>query len=38
MTTFLTRPISLIFILIAVFSVIGPVITKQIKKARSAKV
>ncbi len=37
MTTFLTRPISLIFILIAVFSVVGPVITKQIKKVRAAK-
>lgn len=38
MTTFLTRPISLIFILIAVFSVVGPVLLKQIKKAKAAKV
>lgn len=37
MTSFLTRPISLIFILIAVFSVVGPVILKQIKKAKAAK-
>ena len=37
MTTFITRPISLIFILIAVFSVVGPVILKQIKKAKAAK-
>ena len=29
---FVTRPVSLIFILIAVFSVVGPVITKQVKK------
>ncbi len=38
MTSFLTRPISLIFILIAVFSVVGPVLLKQIKKAKAAKV
>lgn len=38
LTSFITRPISLIFILIAVFSVVGPIITKQIKKARAAKV
>ena len=37
MTTFLTRPISLIFILIAIYSVVGPVITKQIKKKKAAK-
>ena len=38
LTSFVTRPISLIFILIAVWSVVGPIITKQIKKRRSAKV
>lgn len=38
LTSFITRPISLIFILIAVWSVVGPIITKQIKKRRSAKV
>lgn len=37
LTTFVTRPISLVFILIAVFSVVGPVITKQLKKAKAAK-
>lgn len=37
MTSFLTRPISLIFILIAVFSVVGPVILKQIKKGKEVK-
>ena len=36
-TRFLTRPISLIFILIAVYSVVGPVITKAIKNRRAAK-
>lgn len=35
MTPFLTHPISLIFILIAVYSVIGPVIKKAIHNARS---
>lgn len=38
LTSFVTRPISLIFILIAVWSVVGPIITKQIKKAKAAKV
>ena len=38
LTSFITRPISLIFILIAVWSVIGPIITKQIKKRKAAKV
>lgn len=37
MTTFVTRPISLIFILIAVFSVVGPVISKSLKKRKAAK-
>ena len=36
-TRFLTRPISLIFILIAVYSVVGPIITKAIKNRRAAK-
>lgn len=36
-TRFLTRPVSLIFILIAVYSVIGPVISKAIKARREAK-
>ena len=36
MTSFLTRPISLIFILIAVYSVIGPVISKMLKKKKAA--
>ena len=35
MTSFLTRPISLIFILIAVYSVIGPVISKMLKKKKA---
>ena len=34
---FLTRPISLIFILIAIYSVVGPIITKAIKNRRAAK-
>ena len=34
MTSFITRPISLVFLLIAVYSVIGPVITAMIKKRR----
>ncbi|MBR1409133.1 MAG: tripartite tricarboxylate transporter permease [Clostridia bacterium] len=34
---FLTRPISLIFILIAVYSVVGPMITKAIKNRRAAQ-
>lgn len=38
LTSFITRPISLIFILIAVWSVIGPIITKQLKKRKAAKV
>lgn len=38
LTSFVTRPISLVFILIAVYSVIGPIITKQIKKRKAAKV
>ncbi len=37
MTTFVTRPISLIFILIAVFSVVGPIISKSLKKRKAAK-
>ena len=36
MTSFVTRPISLIFILIAVYSVIGPVIGKLLKKRKAA--
>ena len=36
-TRFLTRPISLIFILIAVYSVVGPIITPAIKNRRAAK-
>ena len=36
-TRFLTRPISLIFILIAVYSVVGPIITKAIKNRRASK-
>ena len=36
-TRFLSRPISLIFILIAVYSVVGPIITKAIKNRRAAK-
>ena len=35
MTSFLTRPISLILLLIAVWSVAGPIITKSLKKRRS---
>ena len=35
MTSFLTRPISLIFILIAVYSVIGPLISKMLKKKKA---
>ena len=34
---FVTRPISLIFILIAVYSVVGPIITKAIKNRRASK-
>ena len=34
---FLTRPVSLIFILIAIYSVVGPIITKAIKNRRAAK-
>ena len=37
MTSFLTRPISLIFILIAIYSVVGPIITKAIKSRKAAK-
>lgn len=37
LTSFVTRPISLIFIIIAVYSVVGPVITKAIKKKKAAK-
>lgn len=37
LTSFVTRPISLIFILIAVYSVIGPVISKALKKRKEAK-
>ena len=37
LTSFVTRPISLIFILIAVYSVVGPVITKAIKNKKAAK-
>ncbi len=37
LTSFVTRPISLIFLLIAIYSVVGPVIMKQIKKRRAAK-
>ncbi|MBQ8092537.1 MAG: tripartite tricarboxylate transporter permease [Clostridia bacterium] len=37
LTRFITRPISLIFILIAVYSVVGPIITKAIKNRRAAK-
>lgn len=36
MTSFVTRPISLIFILIAVYSVVGPIITKMLKKRKAA--
>ena len=36
-TRFLTRPISLIFIIIAVYSVVGPIITKAIKNHIAAK-
>ena len=37
LTRFLTRPISLIFILIAIYSVVGPIITKAIKNRKKAK-
>lgn len=37
LTSFVTRPISLIFILIAVYSVIGPVISKALKKRKAAQ-
>ena len=37
LTSFLTRPISLIFILIAVWSVIGPMISKLIKSRKNGK-
>ena len=37
LTSFVTRPISLIFILVAVYSVVGPIITKKIKDKRAAK-
>lgn len=36
LTSFVTRPISLIFILIAVYSVVGPVINKAIKRRKKA--
>lgn len=36
--SFITRPISLIFILIAIYSVVGPIIQKRIKQKRAAKV
>lgn len=38
LTSFITRPISLIFILIAIYSVVGPIIQKRIKQKRAAKV
>ena len=37
LTTFVTRPISLAFILVAVYSVVGPIITKAIKNRKAAK-
>lgn len=37
LTSFVTRPISLIFILIAIYSVVGPIITKAIKSRKAAK-
>ena len=37
LTSFVTRPISLIFILVAIYSVVGPIITKKIKDKRAAK-
>ena len=37
LTSFITRPISLIFILVAIYSVVGPIITKKIKDKRAAK-
>lgn len=37
LTSFITRPISLAFILIAIFSVVGPMITDAIKKKKAAK-
>lgn len=37
LTSFFTRPISLIFILIAVYSVVGPIITKQLRKRKAVK-
>ena len=37
LTSFVTRPISLIFILIAVWSVIGPMIMKVIKSRKAGK-
>ena len=37
LTSFITRPISLIFILVAIYSVVGPFITKAIKNKRAAK-
>ncbi|MBR2823513.1 MAG: tripartite tricarboxylate transporter permease [Clostridia bacterium] len=36
-TRFVTRPVSLIFLLIAIYSVVGPIITKKIKASRAAK-
>ncbi len=36
MTSFVTRPISLIFILIAVYSVVGPIITKNVEETESS--
>jgi putative tricarboxylic transport membrane protein len=36
LTSFITRPVSLIFILIAIYSVVGPIITKKIKAKRAA--
>ena len=37
MSSFLPRLISLIFILIAIYSVVGPIITKAIKSRKTAK-
>ena len=37
LTMFVKRPISLIFLLIAIYSVVGPIITKKIKASRAAK-
>ena len=35
-TVFFTRPVSLLFILIAVYSLVGPMIHRKIKKAKAA--